>query len=451
MIGDPKLQFREAFLAHRLNRSELVRVTEARDAAGVFETLRDPAVDLRDLVTPARVDRALQGLGLDREFRELDPEAVWTPYQRALYRRLASPDHDPPEVPAPGVPPAAAGDPELVATVRQGFDGWDRDHDTRLVPAEVDRGMARPDLDPEQAAALVVLRTYPGALGSASPHDGDGVTLLDLGLFARAGIPASVDLTGKVNADFRSLRDKASVLLPPGPLQEESTEPFEIRQGRLGSCVMLSAGAGMSKEDLAGLVTPNPDGSATVHFRDGDEEIVGELTPAERLFHATGEAGARWPGLLEMGMGQRLARKQGGAGDGSARSAADGVPPEEAVLALTGRPAARVSLDEISLVETRRVLADVCSRPGPRLCGTRPEPILKDHQEFDVESLHNGIQNSHAYTLLGYDEATDTVRLRNPQHKRPWAMAPEGQETGLFEMPVAHFYASFRWLVSPEA
>lgn len=446
MIRDPQhqQQVREAFLAHRLNQAELVRVADG--GPEVFEALRDPAVDLRDPVEAGRVEGAVAGLGLDREFRELDPDQVWTPYQRAVYRRLSLPEHDPPELPARAEVPAAPGNPAFVAAVQSRFDEWDRNHDTRLDTAELDRAMADPSLTPEQAAAVVVLRSHPDALGSADPGDGTGVTLSDFAVFAKEGLPVSAALTGIVNSEFEELLAKASAMPDAAPLDEESRAPLEIRQNRLGTCVMLSTEAGMAEADLEGLVTAAPDGGAVVHFRDGEEELVYELTAAERLFHATGEEGARWPGLVEVAMGQRLARKNRGVD--SARSAADGIPPEEAIQALTGRQAARVSLDELSLNETRRHLADVCSRPGPRICGSRPTPILKE-REYDVEALHNGIQNSHAYTLMGYDEATDTVRLRNPWHRGPWIMASDPGETGVFEMPAAQFYASFRWVVSP--
>lgn len=429
---------REAFLSHRLNRAELVRAAEAPET---LEALLDPATDLREPVSAERVDRVIADLGLDREFRELDPDAVWSPYQRALYRRLSVPENDPAERP-PAPPPGRAD--AFVDAAMGVFEQWDRNHDTRLDTGEIDRMMEDPDLTPAQAAAAVVLRSYTDALGSANPHDGPGVTKQDLKLFVDGAIPG---LDGVVAEDFRTLHAQAAGLAPAAPLAEESRDPFELRQNRLGACVMLSTAAGMSESELAGLVTPSPDGGAVVHFRDGEEELVYELTTAERLFHATGEEGARWPGLLEVAMGQRLARKNRG-GD-SARGAADGIPPEEAIQALTGLEAARLSLDEISLNETRRQLVEICGRPGPRICGSRPNPILKDRQ-YDVEALHNGIQNSHAYTLLGYDEATDTVRLRNPWHRGPWIMASDPGETGVFEMPAAQFYSSFRWIVSPE-
>lgn len=431
MIRDQQ-QVREAFLAHRLSRAELVKVVEGAPLADFL----DPAVDLRDAVSPERFTRAVASLGLDREMASLRPDQVWTPYQRALYRRLSTPEHDPALPAAPGEP---AGSPDLAAAVRNGFETWDRDHDLRLSVEEVDRALAEATLAPAAAAALAVLRTFPQALGSCQPHDGEGVTQQDMILFARGGIPGAPSLTARLNADFLTLSERASAMPEPGPL---TGDPFSLRQGRLGSCVLLATMAGM--DDLSGLVVKAEPGSFAVRFPDGEEETVYDLAPGERLVHAVGDGEARWPGLVEMALGQRLARS---AGARSARLAVDGVPPEEALRAFTGREAVKVSLDERSLDDTRAWLREIFSRPGPRVCGTRPDPILKG-QQFDVEELHNGIQNAHAYTLLGYDPGSDTVLLRNPWRKNPWAGDPDSAD-GVFRMPVPQFYASFRWIASP--
>lgn len=449
MIQDLPKQVREAFLAHRLNRAELVQVAEAGERAEeVFQALLDPSVDVRLPVDEARFASALGAFGLDAEFAALDPAKAWSPYERALYRRLSAPAFDPAEEPAREAVAPGPGSASFAETARARFDDWDRDHDTHLEPAELDRAMESGGTTPAESAALVLLRSYPEALGSCAPDDGLGITLADLGNFAREGFPGAPDFTRKIGADFERLAAEAAALREAPPLQDEDMDPLAMRQNRAGSCVLLSTAGGLGEAEVERLFEARSPGEVTVRFQDGEEEIVYELTPAERLYHATGTTGQRWPGLLEVAIGQRLARKLRSAD--SARQAADGVPPEEAILALTGRPARKDSLDELSLEQTRALLADLCSRPGPRICGSRPLPLLKGEQ-FDVETLHNGIQNSHAYTVLGYDEATDTVRLRNPWNKNPWLLSGAAPEAGVFEMPLAQFYASFRWVAAPQA
>lgn len=449
----PRQQIREAFLAHRLNQAELVRVVGSGDQAEeVFQDLLDPATDLRDPVDPPRLSEALEALGLDQEFAGLDPAKVWTPYERALFRRLSNPDFDPSELPAirgQGSGEEAPGPlmADFVRTVDGGFDEWDRNQDTRLEVAEIDRAMESADSTPAQSAALVLLRSNPEALGSCQPQDGPGVTRADLGILARQGFAGAPEATRSLAAEFRQLQAEAQGLNPAAPLESEDKDPLVTRQNRLGSCVLLSTAAGLEPEQVEGLFETSPAGEVRVNFRDGEDETVFELTPAERLFHARGASGERWPGLLEVAMGQRLARRQRSAG--SVRQAADGVPPQEAILALTGRETRMESLDELSLLATRDLVAELCSQPGPRICGTRPRPLLKEDRAFDVETLHNGLQNSHCYTLLDYDPQSDTVGLRNPWGSGPWLMAAESAESGLFRMPLAQFYAGFRWVAAP--
>lgn len=450
----PRQQIREAFLAHRLNQAELVRVVGSGDQAEkALQDLLDPATDLRDPVDPPRLSEALEALGLDQEFAGLDPAKVWTPYERALFRRLSNPDFDPSELPAirgQGSGEEAPGPltADFVRTVDGRFDQWDRNQDTRLEVAEVDRAMEATDSTPAESAALVLLRSNPEALGSCQPHDGPGVTRADLGLLARQGFAGAPEATLSLGAEFRQLEAEAEALSPAAPLQAEDLDPLATRQNRLGSCVLLSTAAGLAPEQLEDLFETGPAGAIRVNFRDGEDETVFELTPAERLFHARGASGERWPGLLEVAMGQRLARQQ--RSSGSVRQAADGVPPQEAILALTGRETRMESLDELSLLATRDLVAELCSQPGPRICGTRPRPLLKEERAFDVETLHNGLQNSHCYTLLDYDPQSDTVGLRNPWGSGPWLMAAESAESGLFRMPLAQFYAGFRWVAAPQ-
>lgn len=450
----PNQQIREAFLAHRLNQAELVRVVGSGDRADqVFQDLLDPATDLRDPIDAPRLAEALEELGLDQEFAGLDPAKVWTPYERALFRRMSSPGFDPTEVPAIGnqgsgeeAPGPARAD--FVRTVDGRFDQWDRNQDTRLEVAEIDRAMEATDSTPAESAALVLLRSNPEALGSCQPHDGPGITRADLGLFSRQGFAGAPEATRSLEAEFRRLEPEAEALGPAAPLESEDMDPLATRQNRLGSCVLLSTAAGLAPDQIEGLFQTGPAGEIRVNFRDGEDETVFELTPAERLFHARGTSGERWPGLLEVAMGQRLARKQRSAG--SVRQAADGVPPQEAILALTGREARLESLDDLNLLATRDLVAEMCSQPGPRICGTRPRPLLKEERAFDVETLHNGLQNSHCYTLLDYDPQSDTVGLRNPWGSGPWLMAAESGESGLFRMPLPQFYASFRWVAAPQ-
>jgi hypothetical protein len=183
-------------------------------------------------------------------------------------------------------------------------------------------------------------------------------------------------------------------------------------------------------------------GSYDVQFPDGKKETVREPSLAERLFHSHGVDGERWPAILEIAAAQRLLEEGGQTKDGL-RGVIEGIDPEFALPAMTGRPALRSSLDEISPSQTRELLRQGLSSGGPVICGSRP---AANGDFINVEELHNGIANSHCYSIQGYDPESDRVTLQNPWHKGEWKFAQDGQDDGVFEMPLRDFYASFRWV-----
>ncbi len=435
MVEDVRTRIREAYLAHRLNHSELVRCVRNPQ---LLDEFRDPANDTRVPYTHEELRQAWQSTGLQEQFAGLSSDRVWSPYERALYRRLATPDNDE----CVSVPSAGPGRGKMVETTLASFDRWDRNADTLLTPADLDWAMAQPDLSAEEQSALALLRGRYPSLGAVYPGDGDGVSRRDLNQFAQLGSPG----TAAVLEDYDKLLETARTMGPAGPVEGEVKEPLEIFQGKQGACVLLSTAAGLEPAAFNGMFSTEGDGAARVNFKDGDYEIVNDLTPAERLYHAHTADGGRWPGLLESAVAQRLFRKNRPE-DGSVRSAGDGVPVQEAFLVLTGHEATQSALDELTPNQTRELLKKVTTTPGPDICGTRPEPILRDRLEYDVEELHNGIANSHAYTVMGYDPASDEVVLRNPWHRQVWVNAKD-DGSGIFSMPLPQFYASFRWVAS---
>lgn len=435
MVEDVKTRIREAYLAHRLNHSELVRV--ARNPA-LLDELRDPASDERVAFSHEELREAWQSTGLQEQFDGLSSDRVWSPYERALYRRLATPDNDE----CVSVPAATPGRGQLVETSLASFDRWDRNADTLLTPTDLDWAMALPDLSAEEQSALALLRGRYVSLGGVYPGDGDGVSRRDLNQFAQMGSPG----TAAILDDYELLLKRAATMCPAGAVEGELKEPLEMFQGKQGACVLLSTAAGLESSALEGMFRTEGEGAARVNFKDGDYEIVNDLTPAERLYHAHTADGGRWPGLLESAVAQRLFRKNRPE-DGSVRSAGDGVPVQEAFLVLTGREATQTALDELTPNQTRELLSRVTSQPGPDICGTRSEPILRDRMQYDVEELHNGIANAHAYTVMGYDPTSDEVVLRNPWHRQVWVNAKD-DASGIFSMPLPQFYSSFRWVAS---
>lgn len=436
---------REAFVAYRLNQAELTHLLresqKGQDTEALFEHYADRQVDWRE--QPGDLQESLALLGLDKEFAELTDDQVWTPFQRALYRRLSQPDFD---APLSQSATAGSGDPLFVETAVRHFDDWDRNKDTRLEAKELDIALKVTPQEPAIAASLATIRGHFTALESCAPSDGAGVSRLDLGIFADQGVPTSGSLTLNINEDFQELLSRAELMTIPGSLLQENIDPNSIVQGQVGTCVLLSTAIGLPKESLQSMFKEEGDGLFRVNFADGDYEIVGDPSPAERLVHARGANQERWPALLETAIGQRLYREVQ-PDDHSLFSAMDGIAPDKAIFALTGKATQQVSLDEMSLLQTREALQEMTGTPGPVLCGSRPQAT----REFiSVEELYNGIANGHCYAVKGFEVDRDMVLLQNPWHRGEWNLAQDGSDDGAFEMPLKDFYASFRWLARPD-
>lgn len=444
---------REAYLAHRLNQPELIDVAAKLQAAEKNKGSLDDVKALMDSYVEITTDwrgktegtlaDATRYLGLDKQYAALSEDKAWTAYDRALYRRMSVPQNDP----APGASAAEAskGNPELVKAALSIFDACDTDHNGNLTPVELDAAMANNNFSNEQIAALVALRRN-GPQLETCVKDGK-LSKEDLLFFQDHGIPNDSKITNKLNVGYGGLLQRVNKMQPAGPLMEENFDGKEVFQGKAGSCVMLSTEANVP--DLKSMFSDNGNGTFTVTFKDGAKEVVKDLSTAERLYHARSGAQGRWPGLMEMAMGQRL-NKLSPSPDGSPRSSANGQPVEQTILAFSGIPGKRYTIDKRSPEETRELLTKLTtSASGPLVACTRSTP-KGDDSIVSMEALNNGISNNHAYSLLGYNPVTDEVQLRNPWHRGEWTIKQDGVDDGIFSMPLLQFYSSYRMVAAPD-
>lgn len=443
MVRPANLQrLADAYVAYRLNPSELSALLCEPDNQELFDHYCDRGVDWRGTTSD------LSDLRLHEELRELRGDQVWSPYQRALQRRLSD----------PGAPEPPTSEPQTLdqsfrSVVEESFNDWDRDGDGHLTFQEIDHVMSggfygewlQDAENLNKAASLAVLGRYHTLLQSGDPYDGPGITVSDMAKISQG--------TASVNEAFHGYLAEAATFQKGEPLAEESIEPHQITQGTVGSCVMLSTLIGCSADHLRAMVVEENGKTVVVRFPDGSREEVTEPTLAERFYHARGGDGDRWPAVLEKAMAQKLFQEQR-AGDRSLRSAIDGIDPERALEVLTGQTAVKYSLDEATLDQTREHLHRLCGNGGPErpvneptrqpvICASRPE-ALGDF--ISVEELHNGIVNSHCYAVLDFDPERDIVTLQNPWHRKEWRGSTDGNDDGRFEMPLLDFYCSFRWL-----
>lgn len=441
----------EAYLGHRLNNHELVDLLRRAESEGdgavedTFTLYSDRATDWRGELAPGQHDQALDALGLKAWFSALDQSKVWSAEDRAVYRRLSRPDHDP--ATDPPAAPATALDADLRTVVETNFSAWDRDGNIWLDRQELDYlldgGFYGEKLEianePVQAAALATTLRHYSLLGSGRQG---AVSLSDLNSWTVRGDLVGTGAMAGVNETFKEYSERAA-RSESKPLDQERIDGQYLHQGVAGSCVLLSTILGTEASQLQQMITAGDQpGSYRVSFPDGTEETVLEPTLAARLFHSHGFDGERWPAILEIAAAQRLAEEGKSSSEGL-RGLIEGIDPEFAIPLMTGRPASRNSLDEISAEATRDLLAQAMAAGGPVICGSRP---TANGDFINAEELHNGIANGHCYRIQSYDRDTDTVTLQNPWHKGEWSFAQDGNDDGVFSMPLPDFYCSFRWV-----
>ena len=410
-----------------------------------FESMTERGVTASSPERPGEFESSLRELGLQERFDNLKEDQVWSAEDRALYRRLSQADFDKTEsAPSPSKP-----NPVFFELVDEKFHDWDRNQDQRLDLSEVDFIMTGGFYDqyaevansPIYASTLATAQKHFDYIESAHPHDGKGMSQQDFRLLAN---PASANISvisELITEDFAHFHERALSQTTPANLLEESFEPGTIHQGVPGSCVLLSTLAGLTQKDIKNFFSENEQGQTVVKFADGHQEVLAEPTLSERLYHSRGQENERWPAMLEIAVAQRLYTESSGESK-SLRGSIDGIEPAFALKALTGLEADQRNLDELTLIQTREALAELTQKQGPVICGSRARAV---GDFIDQEDLHNGIYNGHAYTILGFDQEKDTVTLRNPWGHTEWAFQ-ESPDDGVFEMPTAQFYSSFRWV-----
>jgi hypothetical protein len=462
---------REGYVSHRLNQPETIHLAESLKTAGTnpkaLKAVQEELDQFTEVTTDWRgenkttLEDAQHFLGLDQQFQNLNENKVWSSYDRAVYRRLSAPGNDP-------APPQAkdvkSGDPKFVASAQALFPKIDENSDNRLSAVEIDHAMAQTGYTNEESATLVMLRRSLPQLSTCHKDVDDSATSLapgakkapellsreDLIDFEKNGIPNDSKTTANLNRQLSGLTKQAAAITPAGPLAEEDFDPMAVKQGRAGSCVMLSTEAGVTTETIRNMFQDNNDGTFLVKFLDGKSETVKDLTPTERLYHAKSGDGGRWPGLMEIAMGQRLAKVKPPA-DGSVRTSVNGQPYAETIPAFSGKTAVAYQLNDISIARTREILTLMAAQDGPFICATR-SVVKGNDAAISVESLNTGIANNHAYSITGpkYDPKTDEVFLRNPWHAGEWTITQDGINDGLFKMPVPQFYSNYRVIMGPE-
>ena len=312
--------------------------------------------------------------------------------------------------------------------------------DGYLSSDELDAAMSRPDLTVEQSAALVTLRQLRADLEELNNDElldeDDGVTLADLEIYRQTGdLPGVKSTPDEWYAHYQekmgNLSQKSFKDTPP--------DVNAIHQGAIGDCYFLAAlgnAVEQNPQAVKEMVVPEPDGTYTVTFPNGQSTNVTAPTLAEMATYGNSGQDGMWVTLFERAAGN--IRDE------------DADPPEEALGwgSVAGRAGTDLfsgdgssNVDMLSLTETdttRERMESAMSEGRVVIAGIANDP-LSDNRE--------GLPDAHAYSVLGYDPQTDTVTLRNPhghgERRGPDGPTVDGVDDGVFTLTMDEFNALF--------
>jgi len=311
---------------------------------------------------------------------------------------------------SPGAHSVDPGDPGTNALIAQGFQLYDRNHDRAVTRVELTRALGNARLGERQGAPAAAMSAMYGELSGS------------LGYITHSSLQDNAGHLSRLTQVTLQRQDNQPDRVP---LDQESFDSSRLRQHFQGSCVLLSTLLELPPQHLREMIQDNHNGTYTVHFRNGKEATVSDLTPAERAFFSNSFEGERWPGLFEKALG--AVRASEGVAGGDLIAAGSTIPTAEAIALMTGKTGEFRHIVALGPSGLRQFLIDA---------QRRHEPIIAGISRTDGST---GLIGHHEYAVKGFNPRTNMVTLRNPHAQGVWHGSKLNQN-GLFEMPLNEFY-----------
>jgi hypothetical protein len=340
--------------------------------------------------------------------------------------------------------PFAASTVDLVRKAIDLFPRLDLDQD-----GVVDRTEARGiladygnlGLTASQAATLYSRQAILAEVVDPGPRSFEKLALEDLRalLPENAGQADGKAVAGALNLLESRLADQERRrLVPDLPLYLSPNGPdgSKVAQGLEGSCWFLSALPTVDSTTLRSALQQEGD-HYRVHFADGTSEAVAPLNEAERRVYSRGDGA--WSGLLEKGVAQKLGRQGKDLKGGLTQNALRLLTGAECTVSfLTAKPL-EGGIDYRDRENLGRLLQTTLEAGGA---------AFTQVNEVDFDPGVSLISDArHAYTITGYDPATQTVSLRNP-----WGWGEkadkDGVDDGNFSMSLTEMAATFSLVIT---
>lgn len=222
---------------------------------------------------------------------------------------------------------------------------------------------------------------------------------------------------------------------------EGRPDPNSIRQGMANDCWYLASMGAMTPDQLGRMIQQREDGQYEVSFpgRTGRPPIVvAPPTDAERYLgvHANGD----WAGVLQRAGDQAARAGDMGNNDHRIRNGLNWGNSTEAYRLFTGQEGTFHQNNDMTRTSD---IGDLIARSQSE--GRLVTAYSPDRQSPDNFERPQSIGN-HVYTVVGYDQRTGMVTVRNPWGANETADR-DGKDDGVFQMPLSEFHASFPTMV----
>ena len=382
---------------------------------------------------------------------------------------------------------AAAPSSPFVKVVMKNWSAWDRNHDKRLSPEEIDDIVLNPAMRGDDAAAagtLKLMARNPSMEGVALTQE--YFQAYDRGRKAGAKEPEREDAEWSAALALKHDEETGGgkkgntpnwdLLFSAGRSRIASgtdgwTGRFvleHMRQGPLGDCFFISSlGSLLSErpEKVKELITHLSNGSYRVAFPDGAKLSIRQPTESELAISSVSAGDGCWLAAMEQGYSQYALDKKGKepADEGEATDAISGGGVTKVVIsALTSHTTKSMKIE--ATVEGRKANA---AKFLPEL-RSELQATLGAHRVMTVSvaaapdadgkakagkgklpATPPGINHRHAYAILAYDRKSDEITIWNPHGQM---FQPKGKpglangyvtEHGRFHLPLTEAYTFF--------
>ena len=337
-----------------------------------------------------------------------------------------------------GVVPGAARDNVFYSTVIEHFGEWDKDGNGELSARELDTLVVDGSITGAPAAAVGTLKSFSRSTKVDLPPLTRSYFDERAAVFSAGGKPTPGIEAKFARALRRISRAQRGVFGDSGPTLET------CRQGSLGDCYFVSMVGGMAwrhPDDLRRLIVENADGSYIVSFPNDRTRHVPRLTDAQMALTSSSGNDGLWRAVLEKadGMVRNDALAEEKRNEETTDAIARGGSIGPVIRLLTAHTTSRVNLK--SLRKDQGTLDDGLSKLRERFSAAVAAGMLAGVSS-PKEGTPPGVSPNHAYAVIGFDVATDTVRLWNPHANTFRPKGSPGVERGyptkggVFDIPL---------------